>query len=72
MSHVNSPCVANEKISRVERGLEIGCIVNSLTRLWQRISIHSGCSWAKRHKTSAQKGNVVCVKSSRVLRQIIV
>lgn len=72
MSHVNSPCVANGKISRVERGLEIGCIVNSLTRLWQRISIHSAYLWTKRHKTLAQKANVICVKSSRVLRQIIV
>ena len=44
MSHVNSLCVANGKISRVERGLEIGYIVNILTRLWQRISIHSGYS----------------------------
>ena len=71
MSHVNSSCVANGKINRVERGMDTGCIVNSLTWLWQRISIHSGYLWAKRHKTSAQKANVVCVKSSRVLRQII-
>ena len=31
MSHVNSSYVANGKINRVERGWEIGCIVNSLT-----------------------------------------
>lgn len=31
MSHVNSSCVANGKINRVERGLEIGYIVNILT-----------------------------------------
>ena len=31
MSHVNSSCVENGKINRVERGWEIGYIVNSLT-----------------------------------------